>query len=432
MRYPGGGGAGKSLILHGRWVDMENNARRRRFARASCLYGSNSHLTRRPSGSDVTVDLSDRIEKLVDRAPSVDALKMHRLHLAAARLWRSRGEAVPADLRSHERAAAMRGMLTNLVLGRVRQAYGGALMLMKGPEIAALYPFPSDRSFRDLDLLADDAPAAQRALIAAGFVETTDPTNYDKHQHLSPLLWPGLPLAVEIHRRPNQPAWLGPAGTEMLFEFGLPSSTGVDGLLAPEPAAHALLLVAHAWTHEPLGRIGDLLDVAAALEAANRGRVEVLAREWGWDRMWRTSLAATDAVLASKPTRVVLATWSRHLAALRERRVVEAHIARFAAPACSLPPGDVPGALLHVLKSTVAPGEHEGWKAQVHRSFLAVAHAFRGASDHEHSLPARELSSSVTVTRHADVSPAARSSSTCPLGSSGHRQQVVPVARDPS
>ena len=46
---------------------------------------------------------------------------------------------------------------------------------MKGPEVAAHYPVPSDRPFGDLDLLVEDPEAAQRALIAAGFVEFGEP-----------------------------------------------------------------------------------------------------------------------------------------------------------------------------------------------------------------------------------------------------------------
>ena len=368
---------------------MGNNGRGTHFAHGSRLDGSGSAPASKSSCFEDAAALRHRIESLVDRASSIDALEAHRLHLAAARVWRSRDQVVPPDLRSQERAAAVRGMLANLVLVKARQAYGGSLMLMKGPEIASHYPVPSDRPFRDLDLIADDAPAAQRALTTAGFVEAAAPASYATHQHLCPLMWPGIPLAVEIHRRPNHPAWLDPPCAERLFRLAVPSATGIDGVLAPEPAAHALLLVAHAWTHEPLGRIGDLLDVAAALAAADRERAAALSREWGWDRMWRTTLAATEAVLGQRPRGVALSAWTRHLSGPRERRVVEAHIARFGAPASSLPLAEVPGALVRVLKDTVAPGKEEGWRTQARRSYLAIAHAFKKTSDHERSLLVR-------------------------------------------
>jgi Uncharacterised nucleotidyltransferase len=368
---------------------MENNGRGRRSVRDSPLQGLRSELATQPSRPEHAATLVDRIEYLVDRVSSIDALKAHRLELAAARVWRSRGQVVPSDLRSHERAAALRGMLANPVLEKARRAYGGSLMLMKGPEVAAHYPVPTDRPFRDLDLLADDAPAAQRALITAGFVQIADSASYAEHQHLCPLLWPGMPLAVEIHHRPNQPAWLEQASAERLFRLGVPSATGVDGILAPDPAVHGVMLVAHAWTHEPLGRIGDLLDIAAVLGCGDRERASALAQEWGWDRMWHTTLAVMDALLSRRAPSVSLSVWARHISGLRERRVLETHIARFAAPACSLPPAEVPGALLHVLRDIVAPGNDEGWRTQARRSGLAIAHAFKKASDHERSLPVR-------------------------------------------
>jgi hypothetical protein len=37
--------------------------------------------------------------------------------------------------------------------------------------VAAHYPVPPDRPFRDLDLIVDDARAAQAAFVAAGFLE---------------------------------------------------------------------------------------------------------------------------------------------------------------------------------------------------------------------------------------------------------------------
>ncbi len=86
----------------------------------------------------------------------------------------------------------------------------GALMLMKGPEVAAHYPVPSDRPFRDLDLMVEDPIPAQNAFIAVGFVEYGEPAAYTGLQHLPPLIWPGAPLVVEVHRRPNQPFWLLP------------------------------------------------------------------------------------------------------------------------------------------------------------------------------------------------------------------------------
>ena len=67
------------------------------------------------------------------------------------------------------------------------------------------------------------------------------------------------------------------------LSLAVPSATGINGLLAPSPAAHALLLAAHAWAHHPLGRIGDLIDVAAVLPADERPAAAALAQRWEWE-----------------------------------------------------------------------------------------------------------------------------------------------------
>lgn len=292
----------------------------------------------RESSADNHVWLADAIQRLVETAPTVDALRKHRLHLAAARLWRSRGREVPADFLADERAAAVCAMLTRFVIAKARSAYEGRLILMKGPEVAAHYPVSSDRMFRDLDLLADDPDAAQRALIASGFVELGEPSAYVGLQHLPPLRWPGVPFVIEVHHRPSQPFWLPPVAAETLFPIAVPSALGIDGILAPESAAHAVLVVAHAWADGPLSSLGQLLDVAALLACADRRRAGDFARAWGWEGMWNTTLAVMDSVIGRKRPSLALKLWARHLLGARERSVLEDHISRLAGPVWSLPP----------------------------------------------------------------------------------------------
>ena len=59
------------------------------------VYGA--PLTHGEPSADDNLWLAGVIQRLVDTAPSLDALRKHRLHLAAARLWRSRGREIPAD-----------------------------------------------------------------------------------------------------------------------------------------------------------------------------------------------------------------------------------------------------------------------------------------------------------------------------------------------
>ena len=333
----------------------------------------------------------DRMEELVDRAPTVQSLIAHRLHLAAARVWRSRGMEVPAVLEAEERRATMITMAARPLLEQACAAYDGPLMLMKGAEVAAHYRHPSDRYYSDLDLLAEDAPAAQHALIDAGFIQCGDPADYEHTQHLCPLVWPGIPLFIELHRHPNSPAWLPKPPLDEIFEHSVSSATGVAGLLAPDPAAHALLLVAHSWAEAPLGRLTDLIDVAASLGDDRRSVADDLALRWGWDGMWRVAASAGDAVLGSSGWPASLNVWARHLMRARDRTVLENHLARIAAPTSALPVSLALVGLVNGLKVTARRQRDEPWSHKVHRARLAVAHAFMESSTHDRALCERRL-----------------------------------------
>ncbi len=187
-------------------------------------------------------ELWARVEEIISGARSIEALRHHGVELIAANLWRRQGLPVPAELRTDEHAAALKALGVPVVLKHARAAYDGALVLMKGPEVGARYPAPTLRPFCDLDLLVDEPAAAHRAMVAAGFLEAGEPARYERAHHLRPLAWPGVPLFIELHREPNRPAWIAPLDTAELLELTQPSATGVPGLLAPVPAAHAVLL----------------------------------------------------------------------------------------------------------------------------------------------------------------------------------------------
>ena len=78
-----------------------------------------------------------------------------------------------------------------------------------------------------------------------------------------------------------------------------PRRPASPGCCAPLPERRALVLAAHAWTHGPLIRLRDLLDVALMTAKADRDELERLAEDWG--------------------------TWARNLSAARERTVLEQH-----------------------------------------------------------------------------------------------------------
>jgi hypothetical protein len=328
----------------------------------------------------------DRLAMLVDRASSVSALREHRVNLFAARCWREVGRDVPDELRSDERTAAIIALCAQPVLRRMRLAYDGTLMLMKGPEAAAHHLHPETRYFRDLDVLVDDPVAAQQALLAAGFVQAGGDHAYAEAQHLAPLVYPGFPLLVELHRRPNIPPWLPAPWRETILEMAVPSRTGVAGIVAPAPPAHALLLAAHSWTDRPVGRLIDLVDLIAVLGEAHREEADRLSHEWGWQRLWRATILLADAVLAGEGAPKSLRTWARHFQSARERTVLENHIARAASRAWVVPRAGVRTALATTVAQTAGRRPDEDWGQKVRRSRLAVRHAFTAQSTHHEAL----------------------------------------------
>jgi hypothetical protein len=314
----------------------------------------------------------ERIDELTARAPGIRALRLHRLELLEARRRRAAGEEVGEELRSDEATVAVAELATPVLLRRIRASWDGPLVLIKGPEVALDYPGPRLRRFGDLDLLATDAPAAQAALIAAGFQEVGEPSVYTGIHHLRPLWWPGLPLTVELHERPKWPGGASAPALGELLATAVPTRLGVAGIDALAPAEHALVLAAHAWAHEPLGRAGQLVDIAATLERADAAEVRRLARRWGCSRLWRTTERAAGRLLHGGRPSLALALWGRHLPATRERTVLEAHVADCFAP---LSGRGRPRALRREAG--------EAWGPKLARAGHALAHARVVKADHD-------------------------------------------------
>ena len=268
-------------------------------------------------------------------------------------------------------------------LTRARAAVDGPLLVVKGPELAALYPEPSLRIARDLDLVVPDPVAAQAALLAAGFVEAGDPELYGRAAHELPLAWPGLPVEVEVHARPNWPPWLEAPPASELLDGAIPSASGVDGVLAPVPEKHLLVVAAHAWMHGPVQRLRDLLDVALLGTEADRAEAGRLAGAWGLGRLWRTTAAIADALFLDEPEPRALRGWARNLAEARERTVLEQHTARWRCWWDALPPGLAARATFDELREDVTPEPGETWGSKVSRSSRAVRNAFVRRSEHD-------------------------------------------------
>lgn len=330
------------------------------------------------------------VDALVDRAPRADDLVDHGLHLLAARRWRARGRTVPPEFVEAERTSALISMMVAPLLARAREASDLPIVVYKGPEIARRFRDPTTRPFCDIDILTTDAPGLQQALIAAGFEEFGDPELYRDIHHLRPLRNPSLPLAFEIH---SAPKWLDhgpPPPTDELFEAAVPSGIGVDGILALPPAHHLVVLAAHSWAHEPLRRLLDIVDVAVLSTEADRREVEAVARRFGMERAWRTTIEVADSLLLDERRRpLALHLWARNLGAARGRTVLEAHLAKWIGPFWAYPPRIALTVGAEAFLRDLRPGPAEGWRRKLARTGLAIAGFARRRSDHDHLLERR-------------------------------------------
>jgi hypothetical protein len=329
-------------------------------------------------------DLWAGVNSLLDRAPSLDDLGAHGLQLLAARRWRERGREVPPRLAMDELVAAQRTADARVVLEAARGAYEGSLVVLKGPEIAARYPERALRPSSDLDLLADDAEAAQRALIAAGFEPVGEfPDHYyEGLHHLRPLALDRRIVAVEVHRRPNWVDWAQPPGATELIAAAGPGDSGVEGVLALPPAHHALVVAAHSWGERPLRRVLDLLDVAVLAADADRHEIEAIASRWGLARLWRTTIAAADALFLGAPESRAMRTWARELRDVRSRTVLEDHTRRWVSPFWALPAHRALAAAATALLDEVRPVPGESWGGKLTRTREALLHPGRSTAEH--------------------------------------------------
>jgi hypothetical protein len=319
-------------------------------------------------------DLWQGVGRLLERlAP--DVVSDHGLGALAARRLRLLGQELPERLVREERAARVATLVAPALLARARAAYDGPLMLVKGPELVDRYP-DGARGFGDLDLVAGDAERAQAKLLAAGFrlQPGTPPVDYERHHHLHPIVWPGLALPIEIHRRVMWPEGLEGPSNDELFAAAGSAHVGVDGLLVPDPRHHALLLAAHAWGEVPMRKLRQLVDVAVFADDGDLAELEELARRWGFARGWRATLSAADWLLRAGPEPAFVGIWARYLRSLRDPTVFEMHVQEWLSPFTLAPPGPALRLSLGAVRRDLRPGAHESWGAKARRMGRAMLH----------------------------------------------------------
>lgn len=319
-------------------------------------------------------------------ASAVDAtladLRAHRLELVAAAELRKRGQQLSKGLTAAERAAAVTSLVMPAVLCEIRRAVEGRILLVKGPEVAAHYPSPMLRSYGDLDILVEDAPAAHSSLLHAGFVEVGNPKVYRDIHHLRPIVLSGVGLPVEVHSRPKWIETGRPPTLQRLFVEAVPSATSIDGIEAPSPAHHALLLAVHSWAHEPLRRLRDLLDIAFLRDVARPREIDSLSEELGVRKLWASTEAAIEAITDGSRLPMPVRLWARNIELARERTVFEDHLSRWLSGFAADPPRKAIRGLSDPLKRTFMP-DHERPGQKFHRSVRAMRNARTRRSEHQ-------------------------------------------------
>lgn len=328
----------------------------------------------------------EAVDRMIDAAPDYEALKTQGVVPLAVRRRRKLGLPLSEDLLKAEKLHTFGSLSIPGLLARSLEAHDGPIVLFKGPLVARNYP-DGARSSVDLDLIVRDAPAAQRDFRDAGFVEIDEPELFMDIHHLRPLRWPPLPiLNIELHSRAKWPDGLQAPAVEEILEAAVDAETGVDGILAPDPYHHAMLVAAHGWAHSPLRSLRDLLDVAVIAEGLDRDELARLARRWDLDRVWKTTIMAIDHLFGERRRPMSTRLWAPHLAEARERTVFESHLEHWIAPFWGLPPrqalAEGGGSLWWELK----PVNGEPWRDKLSRTWQATRRSKVARSEHEAQL----------------------------------------------
>jgi hypothetical protein len=327
------------------------------------------------------------VARVVDRIDRLDVLREHRLQLIAAARRHELGQPVEDDLAVEARAAALAALAVPALLDRVRSTCSGRIVLFKGAEAAAAYPSPVLRPYVDLDVLVPDATRATRELLAAGFVRVGEDRDYAGEHHGRPLAHPDVPISLEVHSRPKWVSGLEALPAAIVFERTVAAAPGVDGVEAPEPAVHAVLLAAHAWAElRPLGRLGDLVDVSATAARGPEGEAGRIAHQVGLGRVWDATSAAADTLFLGRRRSWPLRTWARHLPQARERTVLDVHLMRLLSPFSTFGSRAAFGAAGASALHTLRPSDAESWSAKLARASSAVRDAGLARSEHESRL----------------------------------------------
>lgn len=233
----------------------------------------------------------------------------------------------PDHLRRLHRAHARTVLASEAVLAEISGSQ--RVVLMKGLEVAQLYESPLQRPFRDVDVLLAEPRQVWDACVARGYRANPRRRIDIDHHHLPALAAPSGAVGLELHQRPNTPAWAHlPA--ELILETAEPSRTGIAGIDRPRDDLHALLLALHGWKGG-FTRLRDLVD-ALLLAEVSEVPVEDTAAALGLSRFWRWTRRIVDIEIfgrsggASRAIARAIVPNGTHLAGRRRARVLAPYL----------------------------------------------------------------------------------------------------------
>ena len=205
---------------------------------------------------------------------------------------------------------------TKAMIADMRKLIDGPMVVVKGIEVAQLYPEPWRRDFVDLDVVVDDLLTADRRLRDAGFRPFSGSGSHPEYHQSAPLLLDDNPVTVELHRRPSSPRW-NHFPVDELFAEALPSRTGVEGVLRPRDDHHAVVVAWHYW-RDGAHRGRGLIDLHLLRQRTTDEMIADTAERWGVGRLWRQTQKVLDA-LENPDEAGVAARWLLDLSVVSHR-----------------------------------------------------------------------------------------------------------------
>jgi hypothetical protein len=332
-------------------------------------------------------DVWSAVLRLVGRSRSLAALRSHRLHLIAARIWREERRPIPDELALQELAAIVQVRRAAEMLKTVSTIVDQEIIALKGMAVAECYPDPALRPFGDLDLIVADPVRAQRRLTAAGFraVPGFAEGFFDGHHHLHPLELPDRThIRVEVHSRAPWVNWCQSPSFADLRPRARPS--GFPGIWYPERGDHALILCCHSWHSLPLRRLLDLVDIALVGDAVDSHALVDLARRRGVGKLWNLHRTTSNALLFDDEAPLALRLWARDLKAVRERSLIEHHMRLWFGPFSARAPHRAASEAVHAVGLDLRRTGAETWSEKLSRMRLGLQHPLRSVGEHDEAL----------------------------------------------